>query len=178
MALYWIATAIFKGIRTLNVTNLFRNKNTKCHKRYHTRKKPIRGAMDTFTNDRAQAESSKRVKDILRSYVIKDWQSEPHQQQQNYSERIYQDVKKNTNWVLNWSGAPPQTWLWAFQYCAYIMNRTARKALGWRTPYEALYGQTPNISVMLKFVFWEICYIANYEEDGASFPSESTEIAV
>ena len=137
-----------------------------------------RGAMDMLTNDRAQAEISKRVKDILRSYVIKDWQSEPHQQHQNYSERIYQDVKKNTNWVLNWSGAPPQTWLWAFQYCAYIMNRTARQTLGWRTPYEALYGQTPDISVMLKFVFWELCYIANYQEDGGSFPSESNEIAV
>ena len=43
VALYRIATAIFKGIRTLNVTNLFRNKDTKCHKRYHTGKKPIGG---------------------------------------------------------------------------------------------------------------------------------------
>ena len=34
--------------------------------------------MDTLTNDCAQAQISKRVKDILRSYVIKDWQSEPH----------------------------------------------------------------------------------------------------
>ena len=34
-----------------------------------------RGAMDMLTNDRAQAEISKRVQDILRSYVIKDWQS-------------------------------------------------------------------------------------------------------
>ena len=32
-ALYWIATAFFKGIRTLNVTNLSRNEDTKCHKR-------------------------------------------------------------------------------------------------------------------------------------------------
>ena len=63
-------------------------------------------------------------------------------------------------------------------HCAYIMNCTARKALGWRTPYKALYGQKPDISVMLKFVFWELCYIANYKENGASFPSESTEIAV
>ena len=43
---------------------------------------------------------------------------------------------------------------------------------------KALYGQTPDISVMLKFVFWELCYIANYQESGASFPSESTEILV
>jgi len=137
------------------------------------------GAMDRLTNDRAQAEISTKVKDVLRSYMIDDWQSEPHQQQQNFAERIYQDVKRYANWVLNWSGAPPQAWLWAFQYCAYIMNRTARETLNWRTPYEALSGQTPDISVMMKFVFWEICYIANYQEPGSSsFPSESNEIAV
>lgn len=136
------------------------------------------GAMDMLTNDRAQAEVSKRVKDVLRSYVIKDWQSEPHQQQQNYAERIYQDVKKNTNWVLNWSGAPAETWLWAFEYVAYIMNRTARQSLNWRTPYEALYGQTPDVSIMLTFVFWELCYIRNYQAGSKNFPSESNEIPV
>ena len=52
----------------------------------------------SYTSDRTQVEVSKRVKDILR-FVIADWQPEPCQQQQNYSERIYQDVKKNTNWV-------------------------------------------------------------------------------
>ena len=57
--------------------------------------------MDILISDRAQAEISNRVKDILRTYVIKDWQSEPHQQQQNYSERAYQDVKRHTNWVMN-----------------------------------------------------------------------------
>ena len=41
--LYGIANAIFKGILTLNVTNLFRNKDTKSHKRYHTGKKLIAG---------------------------------------------------------------------------------------------------------------------------------------
>ena len=40
-ALYGIATVIFLGIWTLNVTNLSRNEDTKCHKRYHTGKKPI-----------------------------------------------------------------------------------------------------------------------------------------
>ena len=39
-ALYGIATVIFLGIWTLNVTNLSRNEDTKCHKRYHTGKNP------------------------------------------------------------------------------------------------------------------------------------------
>ena len=40
-ALYWIATANILGIWTLNLTNLSRNKDTNCHKRYHAGKKPL-----------------------------------------------------------------------------------------------------------------------------------------
>ena len=54
-----------------------------------------RGAMDKIITNRAQAEVSNKVKDVIRAYMIDDWQTEPHQQQQNYSERVYQDVKKN-----------------------------------------------------------------------------------
>ena len=41
-----------------------------------------RGAMDMLISDRGEAEISNRVKDILRMYVIEDFQSEPYQHQQ------------------------------------------------------------------------------------------------
>ena len=47
-ALYRIATATFLGIWTLNVTNLSRNEDTKCHKRYHAGKKPIMAANSNY----------------------------------------------------------------------------------------------------------------------------------
>ena len=130
---------------------------------------------------RAQAEVSNRVKDILRSSVINGWQSEPHyqHQNQNYSERIYiyQEVKKFSNWVLNWSGAPPEAWLLVFEYVAFVMVHTVRQALIWRTPYEALTGQTPDISVILHFTFWEQCLINKYSGSGKEFSLESNEVA-
>ena len=135
-----------------------------------------RGAMTTLISDRARAEISKKVVDILRSFMIDDWQSEPHHQEQNYCERMYQELKKFTNWVLNRSGAPSAAWLLVFQYVVFIMNRTARETLNWRPPYEALYGNTPDISVILQFVFWEKCYIRSYEQGTSqSFPAESDE---
>ena len=136
------------------------------------------GAMDTIISDYAQAEISNRVKDILRVYGIRDWQSEPHHQHQNYAERAYQEVKKFANWVLNWTGAPKDSWLLVMEYVVYILNRTARRKLGWRTPIEALSGQTPDISNLLQFHFWEPCYIKSYGEKGQKFPSNSTEILV
>ena len=137
-----------------------------------------RGAMDMLINDRAQAEISNRVLDILRAYRIKDWQSEPHYQHQNFAERYIQEVKRHTNWVLNWSGAPPETWLLIFHYIAYILNRTALRVLGDRTPYEYLIGHTPDISVLVQFTFWELCIIKDYTSSGGNFPSCQNEITV
>ena len=74
------------------------------------------GAMDLIVSDCAQAEVSNRVKDILWVYGVKDWQSEPHHQHQNYAERAYQEVKKFANWVLNWTGAPKDSWLLVMEY--------------------------------------------------------------
>lgn len=134
--------------------------------------------MYTIISGHAQAKISNRVKSILRAHAIKDWQSEPHFQHQNYSERMYQAVNKFSNWVMNHSGAPLASWMLSLEYAAYIMNRSARKTLGWRTPYEALCGQTPDISILLHFEFWEQCLIKNYQDKGTGFPSKSNEILV
>ena len=109
--------------------------------------------MDEIISDRAQAEISNAVQQVLRAHLIQDRQSEPHKKNQNYAERCYQDVKRYVNWILNTTGAPPETWFLVCKYVAYIMNQTARSVLGWRTPYEALTGQTPAISELIHFKF-------------------------
>lgn len=80
------------------------------------------GAMDELISDKAQAEISNRVSEVLQAYIIKGWQSEPHYHNQNYAERGIQDIKRHTNWVLNTSGAPP---FLAIRYVAYVLNQTA-----------------------------------------------------
>ena len=55
------------------------------------------GAMDLLISDSAKVETSGRVNDLLRAYRIRDWQSEPNYQHQNFSERRWQDLRKNTN---------------------------------------------------------------------------------
>jgi hypothetical protein len=42
-----------------------------------------RGAPTCLISNRAQVKIRKKVQDILRTYIIGDWQSEPHQQHQN-----------------------------------------------------------------------------------------------
>jgi hypothetical protein len=60
-----------------------------------------RGAMDKLISDRAKSEISTRAHDMLRYYIIGDWQSEPYDEHQNPAERKYQDVKSKTNQVLD-----------------------------------------------------------------------------
>ena len=65
--------------------------------------------MDKLLSDRAQVGISEQVKDILCAYHIRDWQSEPMQQHQNFAESCYQTVKTSANHILDQFGAPAET---------------------------------------------------------------------
>ena len=132
-----------------------------------------RGAMEKLISDSAQVEKSTRVKDLLRMYGIQDWQSEAYMQHQNPAERRWQTVKTTSNTVLDRSGAPDYTWLLVLAYVCYILNHTAVASLDWRTPIQVLTGSTPDISILLRFTFWEPVY---FRMDDSDFPSESREL--
>src|SRR5210317_1955748 len=131
-----------------------------------------RGAMSKLVSDSAASEQSKAVQDYLRWLMIDDWQSEPRRQNQNPAERRYQDIKKLANRILDRTGAPNNMWLLALQYASFVYNHSAVKSLNWKTPISVLTGITPDISVLLRFAFYELVYFKN---DEPSFPSESPE---
>ena len=134
-----------------------------------------RGAMDKLISDGAKAQISNRVKDILRYFIINDWQSEPGFQHQNHAERRWGVIKPLVNLILKKTGAPPYTWLLALLYVVYIINRTATSSLQWRTPLEVLDGDTPDISAIIQFEFYEPVYYMVRDDQGPSFPSETPE---
>ena len=124
-----------------------------------------RGAMDLLLTDSAKTEMSKRVIDFLRNYLILDHRSEPHYQNQNYSERRYQNLRRNLRWYMNWRNVPPEFWLLCLEWCADVMNHTAEQSLGWRTPLSVLTGQTTDISIILMFLFCDLVYCSRYPDD-------------
>jgi len=114
------------------------------------------------------------VKTILQNLYIKDWQSEPHHQNQKIAERFIQELKKYANWISNTSGAPPQATFLILKYVYFIFNRTAQGNLSWRTPCEAMNGQIPDVSMLLH---WQRVYIKDYcEQLGTGFPLRSNEV--
>ena len=76
------------------------------------------------------------------------------------------------------SGAPASCWLLCLQYVCFMMNRTALAALHWRTPFERLFGSTPDISMIYRFKFYDRVYFKRDESRGGdSFPSASNEMS-
>ena len=131
-----------------------------------------RGAMDKLISDGSKAETSARIKDILRHLVISEWRSTPYQQNQNFAENRYATIKAATNRVLNLSGAPPECWLLALMHVCYVLNHLASAALDWTPPLQALTGQTQDTSALFVCSFYEPIY---YNPHTGGFPSSSNE---
>ena len=132
----------------------------------------IRGAMDLLISDSAKNEISNKVKDILRTYHIKDWQSEPYHQNQNLAENRYQTIKSWTNTIMNRTGASADTWLLCLKYVCFLLNHTACKALDYKIPLTVLTGSTVDTTILLQFTFHQPVYYATHDQ---SFPSTSEE---
>ena len=127
--------------------------------------------MDKLLSNRAQTEIGTWAQDILQALFISLWQSEPHHQQQNPAEHKYQTLKWYTNTILSHTGAPANTWLLCLLYVC-LLNPLTCQSLNWQTPLEALEGSTPDISLLLRFSFWDPIY---YKLDDSDFPSGSAE---
>jgi hypothetical protein len=130
-----------------------------------------RGAPNRLLSDRGQAIISHKVEDILQSFCIGKWQSEPHQHHQNPVERRYQTIKNATNRILDRTGAPAHLWLLCLQYVCYLLNHTNNMAID-AVLLTKLLGSTVDISPLLQFHFWEHVY---YHQSETSFPSDSKE---
>ena len=60
-----------------------------------------------------------------------------------------------TNIVMDREAVPKQYWLLAMLYCVFILNMLAHSGLDWKTPHEVAFGETPDISPLLCFHFFE-----------------------
>jgi hypothetical protein len=129
------------------------------------------GAPNSLFSDNAKAQCGKRVLDILHLYGIKDFQSEPHHQHQNFAERKIGDTKRLTDAIMDRTGTQARFWLLCLLYVVYLLNHLSSDVLGGLTPIEIATGQCPDISALLQFRWFEpVLYSVNH-----SFASDSPE---
>ena len=127
------------------------------------------GAPSGLFSDSAILETSKAIKDILRHYCIKDMQSEPKHQHQNYAERRIQEVKSTANIIMDRVGAPNHTWFLCLKYVVALLNHLASSSLNNKTPIEVAFGVTPDISNLLQFYFYQPVFFLDTNKP--SFPA-------
>ena len=98
-------TQVFVGVESL-VTDVYAIKTDRQF--INTLEDQIRtqGAPTKLISDQAQVETSNQVKEILWAYCIDDWQSEPHDQHQNFAEHRIQQLKNLVNTIMDCVGAP------------------------------------------------------------------------
>jgi hypothetical protein len=117
------------------------------------------GAPIGLFSDNAKSELSRAVKDILRMYCIKDAQSEPGYQNQNYAERRIQDVKRITNSVMDRVSCPSGYWLLCTLFVIGLLNVLANQ--NGEIPHSIVTGQVTDVSPYLSFHFWEEVLVSN-----------------
>ena len=64
------------------------------------------------------------------------------------------------------NNAPEKYWDFAVELATEYLNHIATRKLGWKTPHECHFGDTPDLSVF-QFLFYEQIH---YLEPNASFP--------
>jgi hypothetical protein len=112
------------------------------------------GAPTKLISDSAKVETSMAVRDILCTYGISSWQSEPYHQHQNPAEWCYQMVKCMCNTILDCTGALAYCWLLCLMYVCVILNNTYALSIH-GTPLRMVTGTTNDISQLLYFSFYE-----------------------
>ena len=119
------------------------------------------GAPHALRSDNSKMQTGNAFRNILRRYNIRSENTEAHNQQQNPAERRIQDVKRNSSRIMDRSGAPAYLWFFCLLYTVMVMNFTALESLGWLTPYQACFGNTPDISALLQYTFYQPVYFSD-----------------
>eukprot|EP00957_Ditylum_brightwellii_P198776 15151381-Ditylum_brightwellii.AAC.1 len=74
--------------------------------------------------------------------------------------------------ILDRTGAHGFVWFFCMLYTVIVMDCTALESIGWRTPHEACFGVTLDISVLLQYRFYQPINFAEKE----SYPKTNEQL--
>ena len=120
----------------------------------------------SIRRDNAKMQASQVWNDIMRKYNCSDEFTEPYNPQQNPAERTIGMIKNAMKRCFADTGCDPKAWFRLAAHISDVTNCTAYKSLGWRTPLEKSTGETPDISGLLIFKFWEPVYYYDPPTEG------------
>jgi len=126
------------------------------------------GIPEELTTDGAKEEMLGTCNAVRKKYLIHQTITEPHTPQQNKTEIEIKALKRHYRCLMHNHAVPETLWDFGLKHAARIRSHVARDSLNGRTPLELLTGQTPDISEIMHFGFYD--WIKYY--DPAAFPSK------
>ena len=117
--------------------------------------------------DGAKEETLGRWNEVRKKFLLTQRGTEPHSPWQNKAEIEIGGTKNHYRRLMDRKKVPEELWDFGMEYTADLRCFIARPELNYRTPYEVLTGDTPDISEYLNFEFYQ--WVKVY--DPASFPT-------
>jgi len=116
-----------------------------------------------------------KFKQLCKDYHIQTSYTEPYSPWQNRAEGGIRELKRLVHRKMNAKKVPLRLWDFCSRWACEIKNKTAGNisALEGRTPFEATLGNTPDISSLTPFDFYDIIW---YHDEIASFPEPKLRI--
>ncbi len=106
------------------------------------------GAPNALKCDNSPENKCKEMQKSLRELIIQFFFTEDYHQNGNITEKsggVYKDRIDILFFYTPW--APRVYWCYALEYVCYVDQHLAKRSLDWKTPGEAMLGETQDISV-------------------------------
>ncbi len=113
---------------------------------------------------------------LYRDYGISTTYTEPYSPWQNRAEGGIWELKRHVHHIMKANKVPQRLWDFCCKWSCDIRNKTSSNHYhleGW-TPFEALTGNTPDISSLIDFDFYQPVW---YYDQVAEFPEPKRHMA-
>jgi hypothetical protein len=113
------------------------------------------GIPDPLVTDMAGEETEGDWKRVVKENLIHQRTTEAYSPWQNKCEKEIGELKRHCTRLSHRRRVPEKLWCFTWKYTLQIRQHIARSASYDRTPYESLKGETPDISALIEFDYYD-----------------------
>jgi len=131
------------------------------------------GIPEVLVTDNSGEQSGADWEKTRKFYLINQRFTEPYSPWQNRAEREIQETKKHFRRIMHRNRVPERLWTYGMQYTSDLRVHLALDSLNGRTPMEITCGDTPDISELLYFQFYQP---VKYLDPAVKFPDDKEKL--
>ena len=112
------------------------------------------GVPDPLITDMAGEETEGEWRRVVKENLIRQRTTEAYSPWQNTCEKEIGELKRHCSRISHRARVPAKLWCFTWLYTLKIRQHIARSTANDRTPYESLKGETPDISALIEFDYY------------------------